>query len=702
MDRKQKVFEFIKETRNTPLRLDELMAVLEVPESDKEEFTEVLRQLLREDKLHLTKKKRYAYNEKGDCHKAKFVGHDKGFGFAELLEEEGQDIFIKSDCVNGAMNGDTVLIKIVRQATEDRRSEGEVVEILERANTRLVGTFQKCKNFGFVIADEKKMNMDIYIPSKGINGAKNGQKVVCRLTQYGGKNKKPEGKIVEVIGFPDEADNDILSVIKQYGLSEEFPKKVMAEAKRVSKISDEDKKGRLDLTGEPIITIDGDDAKDLDDAISLKKLENGDYYLGVHIADVSHYVRDKSQLDKEAFERGTSVYLVDRVIPMLPRELSNGICSLNPHEDRLAMSTFMTIDQSGKVKDHQVHPSVIRSCHRMTYRNVTRILEGDSGEDLKQYKDIEPMLFQMKELAMLLREKRRARGSLDFNFPECKVELDENNRPVGIYKYELSISNFIIEEFMLITNETIAEYVFWQNKPFVYRIHEEPESEKMQKFFILVKNLGYRIKMPKEIKPRQLLEILELCKGKKEEKIISTIMLRSLMKAKYSPENKGHYGLAAKYYCHFTSPIRRYPDLIIHRILKLILENKMEGEALARYQALTERAALQSSDREMIADNAERDTQDIKKAEYMQQFIGEEMEGIISSVTGFGIFVELENTIEGLIRYADIEGEFFDFIETNYTAVGKRTGKTFSIGDRVRVRVKAASPALRQIDFELL
>lgn len=702
MDRKQKVFEFIKETKDTPLRLDELMAVLEVPEKDREELIEILKQLLREDKIHLTKKKRYAYNEKGDCFKAKFIGHDKGFGFAELLEEDGQDIFIKSDCVNGAMNGDIVRIKIVRNAAGDRRSEGEVVEILERANTRLVGTFQKCSNFGFVIPDEKKMNMDIYIPPKAINGAKNGQKVVCRLTQYGGKQKKPEGKIVEVIGFPDEAGNDILSVIKQYGLSEEFPKKVMAEAKRVCKISDEDKKGRLDLTRETIITIDGDDAKDLDDAVSLKRLENGDYYLGVHIADVSHYVRDKSQLDKEAFERGTSVYLVDRVIPMLPRELSNGICSLNPHEDRLAMSTFMTIDPNGKVKEHQVHLSVIRSCHRMTYKNVTRILEGDPGEDLKQYKDIEPMLFQMKELAMLLQEKRRARGSLDFNFPECKVELDENNRPVGVYKYELSISNFIIEEFMLITNETIAEYVFWQNKPFVYRIHEEPEAEKLQKFFILVKNLGYRVKMSKEIKPRQLLELLERCKGKKEEKIISTVLLRSLMKAKYSPENKGHYGLAAKYYCHFTSPIRRYPDLIIHRILKLILENKMEGKVLARYQALAEQAALQSSDREMIADNAERDTLDIKKAEYMQQFIGEEFDGIVSSVTGFGIFVELENTIEGLIRYADIEGEYFEFIETNYTALGKRTGKTFAIGDRVRVRVKAASPALRQIDFELL
>lgn len=702
MDRKQKVFEFIKETRSMPLRLDELMAVLEVPQSDREELIEILKQLLREDKIHLTKKKRYAYHEKGDLHKAKFIGNDKGFGFAELLEEDGADVFIRSDCVNGAMNGDTVLIKMLREASEDRRSEGEVAEILERANTRLVGTFQKRKNFGFVIADEKKMNLDIYIPPKGVNGAKNGQKVVCRLTQYGGKNKKPEGKIVEVIGFPEEADNDIRSVIKQYGLSEEFPQKVMAEAKRVSKIDEKAKKGRLDLTAETIITIDGDDAKDLDDAVSLKRLENGDYYLGVHIADVSHYVRENSRLDKEAFERGTSVYLVDRVIPMLPRELSNGICSLNPREARLAMSTFLTIDPNGKVKEHQVFRSVIRSRHRMTYRNVTRILEGDSGEDLKQYQEIAPMLFQMKELAMLLRKKRRARGSLDFNFPECKVELDEKNRPVDVHKYELSISNYIIEEFMLLTNETIAEYVFWQSKPFVYRIHEEPDAEKMQKFLILVKNLGYRVKMPKEIKPRQLLEILEMCQGKKEEKIISTILLRSLMKAKYSPENKGHYGLAAKYYCHFTSPIRRYPDLIIHRILKLILDGKMEGELLTKYQALTERAALQSSEREMIADNAERDTQDIKKAEYMQQFIGQETEGIISSVTGFGIFVELENTIEGLIRYADIENEYFEFSEANYTAVGKRTGRTFSIGDQVRVRVKGASPALRQVDFELL
>ncbi len=702
MDRKEKVFAFIKDTKDTPLKLPELMAVLQVPEEDREELEQILKQLLQEEKIYLTKKKRYAYDPRNELLQARFVGHEKGFGFAELTETEGEDIFLPAEATRGAMHGDIVLVKITRERVGDRRCEGEVCEIVQRANTRVVGTFQRRKRFGFVIPDEKKLSRDIYIPSDALNGAKSGQKVVCRLTAYGGKTKHPEGKIIEVIGYPDEGDNDIRSVIRQYGLSEQFPKPVEREAKAVCQLTEKDFEGRLDLRKELIITIDGEDAKDLDDGVSLTRLENGDFLLGVHIADVSHYVRERSALDKEALARGTSVYLVDRVIPMLPRELSNGICSLNPHEDRLTFSVLMTVGQDGRVKEHQIKETVICSRHRMTYRDVTRILAGEQGEDLSHYQDVIPMLREMETLAMLLRGKRRERGSLDFNFPECKILLDENNRPVDVHPYELSVSNFIIEEFMLLANETVAEFAFWQSIPFVYRIHEEPDAEKMQKFLLLCKNLGYRVKASREIKPRQLLEILERCKGQSEEKVISTVMLRSLMKAKYAPENKGHYGLAAKYYCHFTSPIRRYPDLMIHRILKALLRGELTPELIGRWQAIVEQAALQSSEREIIADSAERDTRDIKKAEYMQQFIGQQFDGIISSVTGFGIFVELPNTVEGLIRYADVEGDYFAFHEGNYTAVGERTGRRFAIGDRVRVKVVSASPALRQIDFMLV
>ncbi len=702
MDRKEKVFAFIKDTKDTPLRLPELMAVLEVPEEDREELLSVLHQLVKEEKIYITKKKRYAYDPRNELLQARFVGHEKGFGFAELIGTAGEDIFLPAEATRGAMHGDIILVKITREAYGDRRCEGEVREILQRANTRVVGTFQRQKRFGFVIPDERKMNRDIYIPLEAVNGARSGQKVVCRLTAFGGKTRNPEGKIIEVIGYPHEGDNDIRSVIRQYGFSEEFPKPVEREAKAVCRLEEKDLEGRLDLRQELIITIDGEDAKDLDDGVSVKQLANGDYALGVHIADVSHYVRERSALDKEALARGTSVYLVDRVIPMLPRALSNGICSLNPREDRLTLSVLMTVGQDGKVKEHRISKSVIRSRHRMTYKEVTRLLSGEMGEELSRYEEVLPMLRQMEKLAMLLRHKRRERGSLDFNFPECKILLDENNRPVDVYPYELSVSNFIIEEFMLLANETVAEFAFWQGIPFVYRIHEEPDAAKMQSFLLLCKNLGYRVKTSKEMKPRQLLDILESCKGQSEEKVISTVMLRSLMKAKYAPENKGHYGLAARYYCHFTSPIRRYPDLMIHRILKMLIGGRMTPELMERWQSAVAEAALQSSEREIVADSAERETRDIKKAEYMQQFIGEEFEGIISSVTGFGIFVELPNTVEGLIRYADIEGDYFAFNERNYTAVGERSGRKFSIGDRVRVKVVSASPALRQIDFALV
>lgn len=698
MTRKEKLYNFIKENKLTPFSFNELVIMLDIKDEDIKELESLLSILLSEKKIILTKKKRYKYNTDSDLYEGEFIGHDKGFGFISSKDFE-YDFFVSKDFKKNALNGDKVKFKIVKEKTSDRRAEAVITEIIERKNISVVGTFFKNRNFGFVIADDKKFDKDIFISKKNWLTASDGDKVVCSILSYGNYDKKPEGKIIEVLGNFYEDGNDVLSVIKKYDLPYIFPKKVLNEVKTVSEtISENDLHNRVDLRDKLIITIDGEDAKDLDDAISLSKIEDK-YILGVHIADVSHYVYKDTNIDKEAYLRGTSVYLADRVIPMLPKELSNGICSLHPGVDRLTMSVFITINKKGDILDYDFKQSVINSKHRLTYNEVTDILTKDKKCDKK----LKSLLLNMESLAMILRKKRQNRGSLDFDFPECKIIYDKNNNPVDITKYTLSVSNYIIEEFMLLANETVAEYVYWQNKPLIYRIHEEPDPEKIDKFKIFIKNMGYTLKGGHDgIHPKTLLELLEKIKGDKNEKIIQTIMLRSLMKARYSIENKGHFGLSSKFYCHFTSPIRRYPDLIVHRILKLILNNQFDEELTEYYISYIDKASLHTSEREKVAENAERETEDIKKAIYMMGKIGEEFSGVISSVTNFGLFVELENTVEGLIRYEDLRDDYYIFDEKNYVARGERLGRKYTIGDNVIVRVKDANPQLMEVNFELI
>lgn len=696
MNRKEKLLSFIKDNRETPFSYNEIVIMLDIKESDLNELDMLLSELLSEKKIVLTKKKRYKYNKENDYYEGVFIGNDRGFGF---IKAEGfkDDFFVAPENKKDALNKDSVKFKIISEGDKDRRANAVIVEIVERNNSFVVGTFVKSRNFGFVIPDDKKLDKDIFISKKNDLSAKDGEKVVCKVTSFGNKTKKPEGVITEVIGFFDVDGNDMVSVIKKYDLPNVFSKEVIKEAKNKSN-EELNYENRVDLRDKLIITIDGEDAKDLDDAISLKKVGDS-YILGVHIADVSHYVEEKTELDKEAYKRGTSVYLADRVIPMLPKELSNGICSLHPGVDRLTLSAFMTIDKKGSVTACEFKRSVINSKHRMTYTEVTDILENDKPCEKK----LKSLLVSMKELALILREKRKKRGSLDFDFPECKIIYDENNFPVDIQKYEMSVSNYIIEEFMLIANETVAEYVFWQNKPFVYRVHEQPDPDKMDKFKILIKNMGYSLKGNfGEIHPKALLDLLEKIKGDKAERIIQTIMLRSLMKARYSPENKGHFGLASRYYCHFTSPIRRYPDLIVHRLLKLLTDGNYDEKAVERYTSYTEKATVHISEREEVAESAERETKDIKKAVYMKKRIGERYEGVISSVTNFGLFVELDNTVEGLVRYENINDDYYIFDDKMYIAQGERTGKKFTIGDRVIVEVEDANPQLMEIDFKMI
>ena len=699
MDRKNKLYNFIKDNQLTPFSFNEIMLILGINEEDSGELDKLLHELLSEKKIILTKKKRYKYNKQNDVFQGEFVGHGKGFGFITAPGFE-KDFFVSPEHKKNALNGDIVKFKIIGEGAGDKRTIACVTEIVERKNIAVVGTYLKNKNFGFVIADDKKFDKDIYISSKNRSTAKDGDKVVCAIINYGSKDKKPEGKITEVLGNFYEDGNDVLSVIKKYELPYEFSSKTAKEIEGITEgVSEKDMLERVDLTDELIITIDGADAKDLDDAISLKKNSDDTYTLGVHIADVSHYVKEKTELDKEAYKRGTSVYLADRVIPMLPKELSNGICSLHPDVIRLTLSVFMKIDTNGEVIDYEFKKSYIKSKHRLTYDYVTDVLENDAGCEEELYN----LLSKMKELAFVLRKKRQKRGSLDFDFPECKIIYDENNFPIDIKRYSMTVANNIIEEFMLLANETVAEYVYWQNYPLMYRVHEEPEAEKVDKFKIFVKNMGYIFKgNHKDVHSKSYLELLEKIKGDKNEKIIQTVMLRSLMKAKYSAENKGHFGLASKFYCHFTSPIRRYPDLIVHRILKDIISGKMDEANIEHYNVFVEKAADHTSERERIAENAERETTDIKKAEYMLDKIGEEFEGVISSVTNFGIFIELENTVEGLVKYEKLRDDYYIFDENNYVAIGERYGRKYSIGDNVLIKVVDANPQLMEIDFQLI
>lgn len=702
-ERKQKILAFMKEDAYKPLLFNELAMVLDVPASDIDIFKSLLEELEEEGKIFKTHRDRYGLPERMNLIVGRVQGNERGYGFVIPDDEGIKDIFITADGMNGAMHNDRVIARINKKAIGERRSEGEIIRIIKRANLTVVGTFESSRYFGFVIPDDSRISGDIFIPKDEINNARTGQKVVAEIVKWPEKRRNAEGRIIEILGDKEEVGTDILSIIKSYNLSEEFPEAVLKQADNIpDAVTEEMIKGRVDLRQLRMVTIDGEDAKDLDDAVSIETLPDGNYRLGVHIADVSYYVTEGSPLDKEALKRGTSVYLVDRVIPMLPKKLSNGICSLNPKVDRLAFTVMMDIDPSGRVVNHDIFESVIRTSERMTYTDVFKILAKNDEELIKRYNYLVDDFRKMEELAMILRRKRFARGSIDFDFEETKIILDEKGKPVEVKPYEITIANKIIEEFMLICNETVAEHFFWANVPFVYRIHEDPDPEKIESLAEFVHNLGYTLKGINKIHPKALQELLEKVKGKSEERIVSTVMLRSLAKARYSSNNDGHFGLAAKYYCHFTSPIRRYPDLIIHRIMKEYLKGLIDHE---REKYLVENLpdiAKQCSDRERIAEEAERDTEDLKKVEYMKQHEGDIFDAIISSVTSFGMFIELDNTIEGLVRMSSMVDDFYIFNEKMYSLIGERTRKIYRIGDKIKVMLAKADIATRKIEFVIV
>lgn len=636
--------------------------------------------------------------------------NSKGFGFVKI-EDSDEEIFIPKQDMNFALNEDIVLVKIedsneIESNNSESHKQGKIIKIIEHARDTVVGTFQKSKNFAFVVPDDKNFGTDIFVPKKGFGNAKNNQKVIIKITKFSQKGKKAEGKVIEILGNKDAAGIDMLSLIKQYDLPYEFPKPVKKEAKNIDmNISKNEMKKRTDYREQEIYTIDGEDAKDLDDAISVEKNEDGNFILYVHIADVSHYVKENSFLDKEAIIRGTSIYMMDRVIPMLPQELSNGICSLNAGEDRFALSVIMEINNKGQVISSDIKKTIINVTKRMSYNQVYDILNNESNSQSNNEKNNEKykMFFLMKELAKILKDKRVKDGSLDLNVPESKIILDKNGVAIDVCKYEITFANEIIEQFMLITNETVAEKFYWLEAPFIFRVHPIPDNDKINELNKFLWNLGYKIKGNKDnIHPKAFAEVLEQVKGKPEERVVSNLILRTLKIARYESENQGHFGIASKYYCHFTSPIRRYPDLYIHRIIsKYISSNyNLPEDTLNKYFDEATEYARTSSEREKVAQKVERDSVDIKKAEYMQSKIGEEYDGIISSITSFGVFVELENTVEGLIRFEHLGNEYFAYDEEHKTLRGEVSNENFRIGDKIKIRVIDANKELRRIDFE--
>ena len=681
-----------------PMKFKELAILLQVPKEQRNELREILESLEGEGKIHCTAKGKYIKGEMKHI-VGTYIAHERGFGFV-AVDGEDEDIFIGKEDASGAFHNDRVEVVIKANATGKRR-EGKIVKIIDHGTTRLVGYFQRSKNFGFVLPDNTRFVKDIFVPLERSKGAVTGHKVVVELTKYGENNRKPEGKVVEIIGHINDPGTDIMSIVKGYDLPTEFPEKVLNQAERVAKeVSTADMAGRMDLREWTMVTIDGEDAKDLDDAISITK-DGSNYVLGVHIADVTNYVQENSALDWEALERGTSVYLVDRVIPMLPHALSNGICSLNAGEDRLALSCIMTVNEKGAVIDHKIAETVVHIDERMSYTSVKKILEEDA-EEISKYETLVPMFQLMKELSCILREKRMQRGSIDFDFPETKMVLDAQGKPIDIKPYDRNVATKIIEDFMLLANETVAEDYFWQEIPFVYRTHEAPDEEKIKKLVTFIHNFGHSMHIfNKEIRPKEIQKLLARVEGSAEETLISRLALRSMKQARYTPENTGHFGLAASYYCHFTSPIRRYPDLQIHRIIKENLRGRMDEKRRSHYENILEEVTKKSSERERLAEEAERETVKLKKVEYMQERIGQVFEGVISGITKWGIYVELPNTIEGLIHVTNLYDDHYNYIEETYEMVGEHTGKTYQLGQPVSVRVIGTDKIQRTIDFEL-
>lgn len=628
----------------------------------------------------------------------------KGFGFVHI-EELNEDVFIPSHKTRGAMNKDLVKVVVSKSKMDDKKREGYIEEILERNTTQVVGIYRDSDKFGFVEVEDKRLCEDIFIPKKGKTRLKplTGQVVVVEIEKYPIKNKKAEGKIIEILGFKGDKGVEILSIIRRFDIKTEFDDNVKKEVQNIpQEIKSEELKKRLDLRGETIITIDGEDAKDLDDAISLKKLDNGNYYLGVHIADVTHYVKEKSHLDKEAYARGTSVYLIDEVIPMLPKELSNGICSLHGNVDRLTLSCFMEINKQGKVVKSKIAETIINSTERMTYTDVNKIVKNEDQDLIKKYSHIYDMLMLMKELQSILYKKRMNRGSIDFEFKETKIELDENRIPINIYAYERDIANRIIEEFMLVCNETIAETMCKAEIPFVYRIHDKPKIEKFETLNNFLVSLNKEPITEGQLNPKSLQKIVEEFKGQPEEQVINMLILRSLMKAKYSQYCINHFGLNADYYCHFTSPIRRYPDLQIHRIIKKYINQELSSKQRSKLEKRVEFVSIQSSERELVAQEAESEVYRTKKVEYMLDKIGNEYDATVSSVTRYGMYVELENTVDGLVTLESFDDDLYTFNEERFQLVGVSTGNIYNIGDKVKVKVKHADIEKKEIYFTLI
>ena len=702
--RKKVILDLMDAEFYVPMKEKELAVMLQVSKEDRGELNRILNELLAEGKLSLTKKGKFIKAKHSDRELiGTFISHPKGFGFVEI-EGRDEDLYIPENFVNGAFHKDTVKVALLSTQSagqNGRRQEAQVIEILARGMKQIVGIYDKNnKNFGFVIPDNTKINEDVFVPVERSKGAVSGHKVVCEITDYGKNNRKPEGKITEILGHVNDPGVDIMSIVKGYELPTEFSEKIMHQAERVaSEVSEADMAGRRDLRNVQMVTIDGEDAKDLDDAVSLTK-DGTQYQLGVHIADVTNYVQENSALDWEARERGTSVYLVDRVIPMLPHKLSNGICSLNAGENRLAMSCLMTIDEKGEVVSHEIVESVINVDRRMSYTSVKKILEDKDEAEIHEYEALVPMFELMRELAGILREKRKKRGSIDFDFPESKIVLDKQGHPIEIKPYERNVATKIIEDFMLIANETVAEHFHWMELPFVYRTHDNPDPEKIDKLSTFIRNFGYSIKSrQEEIHPKELQKLLAKIEDTPEEALISRLTLRSMKQAKYTIDCTGHFGLACQYYCHFTSPIRRYPDLQIHRIMKEQLRGRLNEKRIDHYNALLPEVAKHSSEMERRADEAERETDKLKKVEFMERHIGEIYEGVISSITAWGVYVELPNTIEGMIHVSMLPGDYFYYDEETYEMVGQATDIRYKLGQTLKIRVHATDKILRTIDF---
>ncbi len=706
-DLQKRILAFMKDEEYKPMIVSEIEDAFELEEAD--DFRELVKTLVKMEASGLlvrSRSNRYGLPERMNLLRGRFIGNAKGFGFVAPEEQGMDDVFIPSHEINGALNGDTVLVRILKEQSGDRR-EGTVTKVVERSKTTFVGTYQANRGFGFVVTDDKKLNMDIFIAKEDTLGAVDGHKVVAEITHWPDETKSATGMITKILGHKNDPGVDILSILYKYDIPPEFPSEVVEAATQVpDEIAEADLVDRRDLRNEVIVTIDGADAKDLDDAVTVIKNDDGTYKLGVHIADVSYYVTQGSVLDKEAYERATSVYLTDRVIPMIPHRLSNGICSLNPQVDRLTLSCEMIIDQAGQVVKHEIFQSVINTTERMTYTDVYNILENadENPELMERYKNIVPMFNDMKDLAQILRNKRMNRGAIDFDFKESKVLVDEDGWPADIVIRERTVAERLIEEFMLAANETVAEHFHWMEVPFLYRIHEDPKPEKLQRFFEFVTNFGIMIKgSGNSVHPKALQEVIKSIEGLPEEPVISTMLLRSMQQAKYNAESLGHFGLSTEFYTHFTSPIRRYPDLIVHRLIRTYLINEdTSSETVFQWGQVMDEIADHTSGRERRAVEAERDTDALKKAQFMSDKVGEEFIGIISSITNFGMFIELENTVEGLVHISNMTDDYYRFEDRHLTMIGERTGRQFRIGDEVKIRVANVTIEESSVDFEIV